>query len=111
MEAADAAGQRLIAAGQFLWFADLAKILHERLGADARKVPNHGVPNMIVRMLARFDPEIRSVASELGRKTTYSLQNAERRTGWSPRPIEETVVDCARSLLGQPPPTPRASTA
>lgn len=102
MTSADAAGQRLIAAGRFLWFADVAKILHERLGADARKVPRRGVPNTIVRMLALFDSEIRSVASELGRQTTYSLQNAERRTGWTPRPVEETIVDCARSLLGQP---------
>jgi nucleoside-diphosphate-sugar epimerase len=110
MQAADAAGQRLIAAGQFLWFADVAKILRERLGADARKVPRRGVPNAIVRMVALFDPEIRSVASELGRKTTYSLRNTEQRTGWSPRPVEETIVDCARSLLDQPPPAPRVGT-
>lgn len=103
MTAADAASQRLIAAGQFLWLSDVAKILRERLGADARKVPRWGVPNMIVRLLALFDPEIRSVASELGQKKTYSFENAKRRVGWSPRPVEETIIDCARSLLDQRP--------
>ena len=34
-----AGGQRLIAAGAFLWLSDVAAILRERLGADAAKVP------------------------------------------------------------------------
>jgi nucleoside-diphosphate-sugar epimerase len=102
MSAPDAAGQRLIAASSFLWFSDLAAILREQLGPDARKVPRRGVPNAVVRMLALFDPEIRSVVDELGQKTTFSIENARRRVGWAPRPIEQTIVDCARSLLGQP---------
>jgi nucleoside-diphosphate-sugar epimerase len=101
MSAPDAAGQRLIAASSFLWFSDVAAILRAQLGADARKVPRRRVPNAVVRLLALFDPEIRSVVDELGQKTTYSIENARRRVGWSPRPVEQTIVDCARSLLGQ----------
>jgi dihydroflavonol-4-reductase len=56
---------------------------------------------MVVRALALFDPEVRSVVDELGQKTTYSIENAKRRVGWTPRPVEETIVDCARSLLRQ----------
>ena len=99
--APQAPGQRLIAAGSFLWLSEVAAILRERLGPDARKVPRRRVPNAIVRTLALFDPGVRSVVGELGQKTTYSLENAKRRVGWSPRPLEETIVDCARSLLGQ----------
>jgi dihydroflavonol-4-reductase len=101
MTAPDAAGQRLIAASSFLWFSDVAAILRAELGADARKVPRRRVPNVVVRLLALFDPEIRSVVDELGQKTTYSIENARRRVGWSPRPVEQTIVDCGRSLLGQ----------
>jgi dihydroflavonol-4-reductase len=101
MTAVDAAGQRLIAAGPFLWFSDVAAILRDRMGPDARRVPRRGVPNVIVRAMALFDPEVRSVVGELGQKTTYSLESARRRVGWSPRPIEESIVDCARSLLGR----------
>jgi dihydroflavonol-4-reductase len=100
MTAPDAAGERLIAASTFLWFSDVAAILREQLGADARKVPRRSVPNIVVRALALFDPEVRSVVDELGQKTTYSIENANRRVGWTPRPVEETIVDCARSLLG-----------
>jgi dihydroflavonol-4-reductase len=110
MTAADAGGQRLIAAASFLWLSEVAAILREQLGPDARKVPRRGVPDVVVRILALFDPEIRSVAGELGQKTIYSLENAKRRVGWTPRPIEETIVDCARSLLAQRTPAPAAST-
>jgi nucleoside-diphosphate-sugar epimerase len=101
MTAPDAGGQRLLAAGDFLWFADVARILRERLGADARRVPTRQVPNFVVRAIALVDPEARSVSDELGWKVRFSWENAHRRTGWSPRPVEETIVDCARSLLGQ----------
>jgi len=101
MTAPQAAGQRLIAAGQFLWLSQVAAILREQLGPAAAKVPRRRVPSVAVRLLARFDPELRSVAGDLGRKTTYSLDNARRRVGWAPRPVEESIVDCARSLLGQ----------
>ena len=102
MIAPEAGGQRLIAASTFLWFSDVATILREQLGPDARKVPRRGVPDFVVRVLARFDPELRSIVGELGHKTTYSVDNARRRVGWSPRPMQETIVDCARSLLAHP---------
>jgi nucleoside-diphosphate-sugar epimerase len=100
MTAPEAGGQRLIAAGPFLWFADVARILREQLPDAAGKVPRRTVPNIVVRTMALFDPGVRSVVSELGKKTTYSLENAERRVGWTPRPVEQSIVDCARSLVG-----------
>src|SRR6478672_1051787 len=91
MSAPEAGGQRLIAASSFLWFSDVATILREQLGPDARKVPRRGVPDFVVRVLARFDPELHSVVGELGHRTTYSVENARRRVGWSPRPMQETI--------------------
>ncbi len=102
LTAPDAGGQRLIAAGEFLWFSDVAAILREELGADARKVPTRQVPNFIVRAMALVDPSVRSVAGELGQRTTYSLENARTRVGWEPRPVRETIAECARSLLAHP---------
>jgi nucleoside-diphosphate-sugar epimerase len=101
LSAPAAAGQRLLAAGEFLWLSEVAAILRERLGEDARKVPRRTVPNLLVRAMALVDPEVRSVVDELGQRTTYSLANTERRVGWAPRPVQETIVDCARSLLDE----------
>jgi dihydroflavonol-4-reductase len=104
MTAPAAGGQRLIAASDFLWFSDVAQILREELGADAKKVPTRKIPNFVVRGMALVDPGIRSVASELGHESRFSIENAKSRTGWEPRPVRETVVDCARSLLAHPAP-------
>jgi nucleoside-diphosphate-sugar epimerase len=111
MTAPEAGGQRLIAAAWFLWLSEVGEILRRELGAEAKKVPRRRVPDLAVRIMARFDPEIRSVVGELGQKTTYSVENAKRRVGWTPRPIEQTIVDCARSLLDGRAPAPAASGA
>jgi nucleoside-diphosphate-sugar epimerase len=99
MDGAEAGGERFIAAEPFMWMADVAAILRRHLGAAAAKVPSRRVPDFVVRLLARFDPEMRSVVGDLGRATAYSDAKARTRLGWSPRPVEESIVDTARSLI------------
>jgi dihydroflavonol-4-reductase len=99
MTAPEAAGERFLAAGPFLWMSEVAEILRDHLGAAAAKVPRRTVPNLLVRAMARFDPGLRSVVSDLGQKVTYSNEKARTRLSWSPRPLEETILDCARSLI------------
>lgn len=95
----EAGGERFIAATRFLWMAEVGQVLRERLGADAAKVPTRNIPNWVVRAMARFDPGLRTVAGDLGRHVEYSNDKARTRLGWSPRPIEDTIVECARSLI------------
>jgi len=95
----EAGGERFIAAGPFLWMSEVAEVLRDRLGDAATKVPERTVPNLLVRAMGIADPGIRSVVRQLGKKTEVSSSKAEARLGWSPRPVEETIVDCARSLL------------
>jgi dihydroflavonol-4-reductase len=99
MLAPEAGGERFIAVAQFLWMAEVAAILRRELGEDAAKVPARKVPDLLVRAMALFDPGVRSVVNQLGRKLTYSGAKAEETLGWSPRPVEETVVETARSML------------
>jgi hypothetical protein len=47
--------------------------------------------------MALFDPSARSVVGQLGQRV--ELSNAKARgLGWEPRPVEETIADCGRSL-------------
>jgi nucleoside-diphosphate-sugar epimerase len=101
MTAPGAAGQRLLAAGPFMWMSEVAQVLRENLGEDARKVPNRRVPDFLVRAFALFDPGLRSVVGELGQRTSFSLENSRRRAGFQPRPVEQSIVDTAHSLLAQ----------
>ena len=94
-----AGGQRFIAADRFLWLQEVAATLRKRLGDDARKVPTRVAPNLLVRAMALFDPGLRSVVGDLGRNSTYSSAKARTTLGWTARPIEASIEDCARSLL------------
>lgn len=99
MLAPEAGGERFIAVAQFLWMAEVAAVLRRELGADAAKVPTRSVPNLLVRAMALFDPGIRSITNQLGKKLTYSSAKAETKLGWSPRPAADSAVDTARSMI------------
>ncbi len=99
MTAPEAAGQRFIAAGRFAWMADLATLLRQRLGAQAAKVPTGKVPDIAIRLASLFDKDLGAVTPSLGHKHDYSSTKAQDLLGWRPRPLEDTVLDCARSLI------------
>jgi dihydroflavonol-4-reductase len=99
MVAPEAGGQRFIAVAEFLWMAEVAAILRRELGEDAAKVPTRGVPNLAVRAMALFDPGIRSIVNQLGKKLTYSSAKAETTLGWTTRPLEQTIAETARSMV------------
>jgi dihydroflavonol-4-reductase len=99
MTAREAGGERFIAVTQFLWMAEVAGILRERLGPTASKVPTRTAPDLLVRAMGLFDGAIRSFTRSLGKRTDYDTSNARELLGWSPRPIEDTIVEAAESLI------------
>lgn len=95
-----AKGQRFIAvAGDSLWVADIAKILKDRLGDRAKKVPTRTLPNFLLRLVGMVDPTVRLIVPELGKKRNSSNEKAKRELGWNPRNNEECIVSTAESLL------------
>jgi dihydroflavonol-4-reductase len=94
-----AGGERFIAVTRFLWMGEIGKILKERLGPAASKVPTRTIPNVMVRAMSLFDPAIRSVVSGLGKRTELSSEKARSTLGWSPRPIDDTIAETAQSLI------------
>ena len=59
------AGERFIASGPFMKLRDIATVLHQQLGAQARQVPTRTLPDWLVRLMARFNPVARAVVGEL----------------------------------------------
>ncbi|MEA5360389.1 aldehyde reductase [Amycolatopsis sp., V23-08] len=95
-----AAGERFIAiAGHSLWVREVAAILRARLGERAAKVPTRELPLWAARALARVNPAMRVLRPQLGKNFDATSEKAQRLLGWSPRPIEDTIVDTAESLL------------
>jgi nucleoside-diphosphate-sugar epimerase len=99
MTAPQAAGERFIAAGEYAWMAEVASMLRARLPERAAKIPSARAPDILIRVAALFDRDLRSVTPGLGRKRNFSSEKAQRVLGWKPRPIEETLNDCAHSLI------------
>lgn len=101
MTAPDLNGERFLGAGDFYWLKDIAAVLKDGLGAQARKVPAGTLPDWLVRIIARLDPVTGSVAFELGRARPVSSAHACDRLGWTQRPARDSILDCARSLVAE----------
>lgn len=95
----DAAGQRFLGTGEFVWMQDIAVALRAGLGDDAARVRTRTLPNLLVRIAALTDPGLRSITVSLGRRNRHTTAKAERVLGWTPRPAADAVVACGRSLV------------
>jgi dihydroflavonol-4-reductase len=99
MTSPEAAGERFIAAGEYAWMAEIASMLRARLPERVSKIPTAKAPDLLIRLAALVDHDLRAVTPGLGHKRVFSSAKAERVLGWKPRAIEETLFDCARSLI------------
>lgn len=97
MTSPDAGGKRLVATDRFMWMGEIAEVLRGSLGDDAAKVPTRSAPNLLIKAVSVFDSSIRSFTGDLGKRIEFSNDRA-RELGWSPRPVEDSIVDTARSL-------------
>jgi dihydroflavonol-4-reductase len=94
-----ARGERFLATGgDFLSGLQVARILKEGAGAAARKVPTRRLPNWLMRVVGLFNPEVRGLLPELGKRKNGSNEKARRLLGWAPRTPKDAVLATARSL-------------
>lgn len=92
--------ERFIASGPFMWLEDQVAVLRDGLGNEApRKLPSRRLPSWLVRLVARFDPVLRQVTSELDSVRENDATHARQVLGWIPRPASESLLDTARSLI------------
>lgn len=101
MTSEGAAGQRIIAVGEFMWMSGIAKVLRSNLGDAAGKVPTGILPDFLLRLFSVFDPSLRALTPSLGRKHRHTAEKARRLLDWQARSAAETIVDCAKSLIEQ----------
>jgi dihydroflavonol-4-reductase len=94
MTSPEAGGERFIAVTDWRWMSDAGAVLRDRMGDDARKVPN-----FVVRGMALFDGGIRSIVGSLGKRTDISSEKARTGLGWSPRPVDDSIAETGESLI------------
>lgn len=95
-----AKGERFLAvAGDFMSMLDIAKVLKDRMGAAARRVPSRQLPNWLVRLASLRDPAVKQILPELGKAKNATNEKAKRLLGWAPRSNEDAIVATAESLV------------
>ena len=80
---------------------EIADVLRARLGPQAARVTTRNAPDWLVRLAAHFVPVAKAVVGELGSVRHQSPAHTLAVLGWKTRPEEESILDCARSLLDQ----------
>jgi len=100
LETPGLAGERFIASGRFMKVLEMAQVLRERLPPEqTRKTPRRPMPNWMVGLLSLVNPGVRSIRAEVGKTRNVDFSHAKERLGWETRPVEESIVDCAKSLI------------
>lgn len=94
----EAVGERFIGAGRFVWYAEMARML--KAGFPDRKVVTRQAPDLLVRALALFDASVRPALPLLGRQELLTSDKARAVLGVAFRPVEDTVRDTGRALIG-----------
>ena len=99
LKAPKMAGERFIASGRFMKLREIADLLRSELGPQAHKVTTRNVPDWLVRVAALFNPLAKAVVGELGNVRHQDASHAKALLGWATRPVEQSILDSARSLL------------
>jgi len=100
MTHAAAKGERFLAtAGNFMWIREMARVLKDRMGEAAKRVPTRELPNWLLRVASLKDPAIKLILPELGKVKNATNAKAVRLLGWAPHSREDALVATAESLV------------
>jgi dihydroflavonol-4-reductase len=95
-----AKGERfLAAAGESVWFADIAKILKKHFGSRTKNISSKELPNWLVHLAAIGNPSVKMLLPMLERMMNVSNEKAKHVLGWNPRSTEEAAIATAESLI------------
>ena len=99
LETPGAKGNRYICANGHLPMTGIAAMLKEEYGPRGYKVATRPLPAWIMRAAAHFSGEAKLAVDMLGVKHEVTAEKAVRELGWTPRPLRESVLDTAESLI------------
>ena len=90
-------GERFIAAREFLWMRDVAQLLAAEF--PHRRISSRQLPDWLIRIVGIFDPAVKSIVPDLGRRTSLNVNKAENLLGWRPRSAREACIATAQSMV------------
>ncbi|MGI9365815.1 MAG: SDR family oxidoreductase [Rhizobiaceae bacterium] len=89
--------QRIIGVSGFVWIQQVAQIL--KTAHPTRKIVTRTAPNWLIRLLAVFDRQLRSIVPSLGRPTRFSTKQAEQLLGIEFIDIDQSVTEASNYMV------------
>ena len=74
-------------------------MLGEAFGPAGFHPPTLHLPYPLLWLVGRFDPTVRAILPNIGEHKKLVADKAKRELGWEPRPIRESIIDTAQSLI------------
>lgn len=99
LESTEPSGGRYLGVSEVLWFVQIARPIREKLGRAARRVPSRQLPNLMVRLLALFDPTVRTILPDLGFELRVDNSRTRRALKIEFIPVTESAPAMAASLI------------
>lgn len=99
VERPETAGKRFIAADRSMWFSEMTAAL--RTAFPDRRIARRTAPDILMRVMALFDPAIRTVVPQLGRFEQISNARACNEMGMTFIPAPESLVETGRYLVSE----------
>lgn len=96
LDTPEAEGERILVGDRFLWFLDLAQAIEAAL--PDRRIVTREAPNFVIRTLALFDREVRTIVPILGRREDVTNSKARRILGLEFRNALAAAGETARWL-------------
>ena len=90
-----AAGKRFLLCSESLWFKEVSNILRSN---NFIKAPKFIAPDLLVKILAIFDKELKIVLFYLGFKNKLNSNNAKKIFRWKPKKVNQAIIDTAKQL-------------
>ncbi|GEO48614.1 SDR family oxidoreductase [Companilactobacillus kimchii] len=100
MTSPKADGERFLATtGETLSMMDVADILREAFPDYASNIPIRTIPNAVVKAAALTNPQLKMIASIVGKYAGTSNKKAKELLGWNPRSAKTAIIATAQSMI------------
>jgi dihydroflavonol-4-reductase len=95
-----AIGERFLATSQQnISYQEIAKLLKNNLGTKAEKVSTKVSPDWLVKILAKFNKDLKMPATFLGQNTACSNEKAKKMLDYQPRSAEKAILLTAQTMV------------
>ena len=97
VERPETAGKRYILSADSMWFTDMTRVLKDAY--PARRIATRPAPKPLLRLLALFDKEIRSILPDIGHMARLDNSRARQELGIEFIPAKDAVLATAKALV------------